>query len=107
MAGKIYPFDFYCVGDRVICAYDYACLNSHLLRGDLGTVVDVTSSADCSQIGVEWDKEVLGHDCHGNAEYGHGWYMTIEGIEPYEPHDSNNNVDFEYSEKDMLDLLTA
>lgn len=31
-------------------------------------------------IGVEWDNLQTGHDCNGNAVFGHGWYVPADNI---------------------------
>jgi hypothetical protein len=58
----------YKVGDRIRCRH----------FGD-GTVVLLLPNRH--NIGIEFDNEMSGHDCHGYARYGHGWYKLINDIE--------------------------
>lgn len=65
------------VGDRVECALDYPDDNGDITVGCTGTVCCFCDDG----IGVCWDEKVSGgHDCSGNCEYGHGWYVNPKYI---------------------------
>lgn len=58
------------IGDRVV-AHDLRGYDARL-NGKAGTVVNV-GNASC---GVGFDELVFGHHCDGDAENGHGWYVS-------------------------------
>ena len=63
------------IKDRVRCIKNYG---NNIRVGDTGVVKAVEDS-----IGIEWDRDVGGHDL-GKAEEcksGHGWCVNIENIE--------------------------
>jgi hypothetical protein len=64
------PDGVFKVGDRVV-AHDLLRYDARL-NGKAGKVVNV-GTACCS---VEFDEYVGGHDCHGDAKNGHGWYVA-------------------------------
>lgn len=47
--------------------------NSAIKMGDIGTVVWIRDGVN---IGVDWGKDVDGHDCEGHCEYGRGWNVN-------------------------------
>lgn len=52
--------------------------------GELGTVCDLDTYDE--QIGVEWDAyHGLCHECEGNCEDGHGWYVYPQYLDPVDP----------------------
>lgn len=68
------------IGDRVEASHNYPSESSYIIAGDTGTVCDF----DDDYIGVAWDEpNPEGHDCSGHCEYGHGWYVQQDYIEPY------------------------
>lgn len=71
------------VGMRVRCIKDGASESTGLRAGDTGTVRALAPGTR-TPIGVEWDRDVGGHD--GNVRFkcakGHGWYVEENEIEP-------------------------
>ena len=64
------------IGARVVLNVDHPDGNRNLVVGDKGNIVYIgTQNGDGLRIGVEWDKEGVGHDCDGNAARKHGWYI--------------------------------
>lgn len=71
----------YQIGDRVEAIVNNPDESDYIMVGDTGTVCDI----DGDHVGVDWDNELgEGHDCSGNCEYGHGWYVHTRYIRPYE-----------------------
>lgn len=63
------------IGDRVRYIGGF-CLIKIKPDEDEGTVVIV----DGDSVGVEWDRNVDGHDCDGLCKSGHGWYIGKESV---------------------------
>jgi len=63
------------IGDRVRLLINE---NRFLHKGDLGIVVVFHNSGS---VGVRWDNHISGHDCVGNCESGHGWYVSADNLE--------------------------
>ena len=50
-------------------------------EGDCGTVVDIVFEEDqVPFIAVDWDRDVGGWDCNGNARDGHGYYVYEDDL---------------------------
>lgn len=58
------------IGDRVQATKNAPEENGNIHKGDQGTICFIERN---KFIGVEWDKNVHGHDCGGKCENGHGW----------------------------------
>lgn len=69
------------IGDRVESIRD---LNQNITRGMTGTVC---RAGRRYSVGVCWDEYVVGHDCDGCCEMGHGWYVKCEDIELIQEND--------------------
>ena len=67
-------------GDRVRVVKRMAD-NAKLVIGLLGTVC---RSGDYI-ISVDWDENIDGHGCGGLCEWGHGWNVLPDEVEPAEP----------------------
>lgn len=68
------------IGDRVKSVVDNASDNGDIMKGCLGTIVDLTPGNN-PPIGVEWDSRVYGgHNCGGFSKNYHGWYVEKEEI---------------------------
>ena len=61
------------LGDKVRIMPGTTYANSPIMEGWLGTVCNVLTSSN--EIGVYFEDFIRGHDCDGNCEYGHGWYI--------------------------------
>ena len=68
------------IGDRVVYVGSeegrYCC---DLKDGDTGVIREL--SFGFPPIGVEWDRNVGGHDLDCNCPYGHGYYVYSDDIE--------------------------
>lgn len=74
----------YQIGDRVEAIVNRPDRNYNIMIGDTGTVCDLDDLEE-DRVGVDWDNKLEeGHDCSGNCEYGHGWYVNVKYIRPYE-----------------------
>lgn len=51
-----------------------------LYKGDTGIIRFINGD----EIGVEWDRNMNGHDLDGLAKHGYGWYVQKEDIEVIE-----------------------
>ena len=68
-----------CVGDKVKLI-DHKGINGYLRRGDTGKIVGFYND-EVAQ--VRWDRVLRnGHDCQGNCEYGYGWNVKLDRLEP-------------------------
>lgn len=56
------------IGDKVQIVNYHGC-NPRIKDGMVGKVVDLTDS----DVGVEFDKNIWGHDCDGKGKSGHCW----------------------------------
>ena len=65
------------VGDRV-CILKSPFDNTNIVRGSKGTVVETTNSGS---VGIEFDKNIFGHDCRRMCEDGFGWYCDENDVE--------------------------
>lgn len=65
------------VGDLVRCVVSPHDAGMRIKEGFLGVVCHV----EFERIGVAWDDAFGGHNCMGNCESGHGWYVCPECIE--------------------------
>ena len=50
--------------------------------GKVGTVKVAASTI----IGVEFDERANGHSCDGKCKYGHGWWVSADGLQPLNNH---------------------
>jgi hypothetical protein len=64
------------IGMRVRCVDDYKAKNK------IGTVVSYDIDSD--NAGIEFDDQIDGHNCGGDAKEGHGWYVELYNLEPLE-----------------------
>lgn len=67
------------IGDRVICTTDYDGNKS--VKNKVGTIRDI---CDESELGVEFDTDVRGHDLCGNISNNNGWYVNPKYLKPIE-----------------------
>jgi len=80
-------------GDRVYALWDNPSGNKTIQAGYTGTVVftyPYGDDPDDDDIGVRWDEEIVdGHDCDGDCDAGHGWYVSARALEfvPEPEHD--------------------
>ena len=45
-------------------------------KGIDGLTGRVVAYGSCdTSFGIEFDRDIDGHDCRGNARHGHGWYI--------------------------------
>lgn len=64
------------IGTRVVCVIPYG---STVALGETGTLVHFEEISP--SYGVRWDKEdERRHDCQGNCEKKHGWYVHRRNI---------------------------
>ena len=73
------------VGDRVRLTVDGPDGNSSLRAGDEGTVRYLNGSMFLRPIGVQFDREIDGHDLYeadSGCPDGYGWYVFESEIEP-------------------------
>ncbi len=69
------------VGMRVMANDDMINDGLHTGFGALGFVCDVGSYE--GQLGVAWDEpHTVCHDCEGNCDNRHGWYVNLEYLDP-------------------------
>ena len=67
----------------------------HVKAGEIGIVCDYKKFSDGCDIGVRWEKRILGgHDCSGNCGNGYGRYV---------PHSSLLLVDLDLGSIEMSD----
>lgn len=78
----------YNVGDIVRLVVDAPERNHELKIGDVGIIVDINGGLP--PIGVDWGRNVNGHDCIGRAIYGNGWYVGKTDIELAETRDTED-----------------
>lgn len=98
------------IGDRV----RFVGTSANPIRpGSTGTVVDFgldsvkdgvimrrTTVEERAVYGVEWDEDVGGHDCDGNAKQGYGW--RVRGIYL----DYEDDGLFEYDDAAFVEMLS-
>lgn len=70
------------VGDRVQIR---SSPSSRLLRGDVGTVVEVRKYS----VGIQFDRNIQGHSCGGNCPNGYGWYVDTISLDRAVPPDAS------------------
>ena len=65
------------IGARIVLNIDNPEENSRLFCGDEGNIVYIGIQRDDDElrIGVEWDKNGIGHNCDGKTAKGRGWYI--------------------------------
>lgn len=86
------------VGDRVQAMIGSPSYNFLIHRGDQGTVC----CAGDTIIGVEWDKDVRGHDCDGFCKQGFEWKVRAEEVCLAE-----KEADFDIEEDAFMGILKA
>ena len=89
------------LGERVVLIKERAD-NDMLYIGAVGTVCDIDDRI--SDIGIEWDDDIVGYMCDGHCARGHGWYVSRSQIELYSANDDINEDDIA-SNSDILMLL--
>src|SRR3989344_324931 len=62
------------VGDEVLGKGSYEGKKLEKLKGKVVRV-------NAGKIGVEWEKDIEGHDCYGSAKGGYGWFVRKENLE--------------------------
>lgn len=88
------------VGDIVEAAVDYPEYNDFILTGDIGTICCFEHGSR-GRIGVSWEKEFDGgHNCNGNCENGHGWYVPSDTIRLHE-----EDSDIDINEDSFLEII--
>lgn len=84
------------IGDRVCSIVNYPDDNQNIVIGSVGTVVNIDYNIIC----VEWDDDVEGHTCDGNAMDGHGW-----NVEEYQIELEDDGVQYEFDEDEFKRLI--
>ena len=72
-------FDDFKVGDRFVGINDSYRIGDNRdisIKGLKGKIVGEDTDG---WVGVEFEKDIEGHDCDGNAKDGHGWYLSPQG----------------------------
>lgn len=73
----------YKIGDRVRLKstkfFDDLVIRPKVEKGDMGTIRCFIPT-NHQNIGVEFDKQCLGHTIDGNCEFGKGWYLSSSDI---------------------------
>lgn len=89
----------FCLGDRVVVTADISerrqrgnYANSYVIPGLCGTVRAFYRMSYRYDIGVEFDKDVNGHDLGGECQYGFGYWLCPEHIEHVEEDISFDSV---------------
>lgn len=62
------------IGDRV--EFTGELLSNSINIGDKGTIV----SLDDNFVGVDFDRNIYGHDCNGRGREEHCWYVSFESL---------------------------
>lgn len=75
------------LGDRVEYIGD-ECQNM-IKVGDKGTIVSV----DDNFVGVDFDRNIYGHDCKGCGRYEHCWYVSFKYLKKIEETKEESKVD--------------
>lgn len=91
-----------CIGTRWVCVaetYASTIYNS----GDSGTI----RSIDEEMVGLEFDRDIGGHDLsgfgpEGLCEYGHGWWIAKDTFFDMFSPEFENLPDIKYSFDDLL-----
>lgn len=68
------------MGDRVVVSCgdsDVVYDNVDIFIGMVGVVVDIHQDGD---IGVQFDKNISGHDCWGAGKLGYCWYVKPRAL---------------------------
>lgn len=63
------------VGDKVKCVEAY---NDRIIPGLKGVIVNINYPGS---IGIEWEKDINGHDCNGYCKNYYGYYVSKSNIE--------------------------
>lgn len=66
----------YKIGDRVRCISDDSNPNT---LGKVGTVVDISLYGN---VGVDFGENIGGHSIGRRTQYGFGWYLMEDEVEP-------------------------
>lgn len=69
------------IGDTVVCMVDHPDNNDFIMAGDTGTVL----FCDHGIVGVDWGRNVDGHDCDRRCPYGNGWNVKESKVELWTP----------------------
>lgn len=87
----------FCLGDRVVVIADRNerrgnYKNPYVIPGLCGTVRAFYRISDYYDIGIEFDKNIKGHDINGECQYGLGYWLCPEHIEHVEEEISFDSV---------------
>lgn len=90
------------VGDRVVSTANHPDGNPDIVVGFVGTVCAIADD----RVGICWDEPIEnGHDCtydgEGRCEYGHGWWVYEDQIEP----EADDDTTFEFDEDEFNKLV--
>lgn len=97
------------VGDRVRVVAGGIDGNDYLSYGDEGVVRCIDSDLFSRPIGIEFDREIGGHDLYADdcrCEDGHGWYVYEKEIELVPPNDNDIPMQAPTAE-DLFTLLSG
>jgi len=50
-------------------------INNRIAIGDTGRIVHMSTDSS-TPYGVQWDRDIYGHDCGGHATLENGWYVS-------------------------------
>ena len=88
------------IGDVVSANDDYIEGNGGIMRGNTGTVVWIS---DKGYVGVDWGKDIGGHDCCGHCHHSQGWNVKGRDVSlVYRPSDDE---EFEQADDSSLTEL--
>lgn len=71
------------IGDRVVCTNIRGTGNPNITHTDIGTVCEILGAIN---YGVDWGRDINGHDCGGHCPRDYGWrvsgrYLKLAGPE--------------------------
>ena len=93
------------VGDRVRAVVDRPSMGC-ICIGDEGTVCDISLFGETVSVGVDFDKEIGGHNCMGSARNLHGWWLRGSDIQLIEDYlESDEPLSECFSTTDLSDFL--
>lgn len=72
--------DFH-IGDRVVMVHpEYSDRRPKLVAGSTGLIRSIVKDLP-SQLGVEWDDDIGGHELDCGCTSGHGWWVKPQSCE--------------------------
>lgn len=87
------------LGRKIVITRDID--NSGIKIGDIGIIVSIFGTKPQS-IGVDFGRDIHGHDCDGECEYGYGWYLFGgRGYELVDNVEANENELCDYDSADF------